>query len=44
MADLIPNARFELVSNAAHLASIERAELVTATILRFLAPSDEELT
>jgi 3-oxoadipate enol-lactonase len=44
IAEMIPNARFELVSNAAHLASIERAELVTATILRFLAPSDEELT
>jgi 3-oxoadipate enol-lactonase len=44
IAELIPNARFEVVSNAAHLANIERAELVTAKILRFLAPSDEELT
>jgi 3-oxoadipate enol-lactonase len=44
IGELIPNARFEVVSNAAHLANIERAELVTAKILRFLAPSDEELT
>ncbi len=43
IADLIPGARFEIVPNAAHLANIERAELVTTMILRFLSPSDEEL-
>jgi 3-oxoadipate enol-lactonase len=39
IAELIPGARFELVSNAAHLASVERPDLTTMTILRFL--SDE---
>ena len=40
IADLIPGAGFELVSPAAHLATIERPDLTTAMILRFL--SDEE--
>ena len=40
IADLIPGARFEVVSPAAHLATIERPDLTTAMILRFL--SDEE--
>jgi 3-oxoadipate enol-lactonase len=39
IAELIPGARFEIVSNAAHLASVERPDLTTMTILRFL--SDE---
>jgi 3-oxoadipate enol-lactonase len=39
IAELIPGARFELVSNAAHLASVERPDLTTMAILRFL--SDE---
>jgi 3-oxoadipate enol-lactonase len=39
IAELIPGARFEVVSNAAHLASVERPDLTTMTILRFL--SDE---
>jgi 3-oxoadipate enol-lactonase len=39
IAELIPGARFELISNAAHLASVERPDLTTMTILRFL--SDE---
>jgi 3-oxoadipate enol-lactonase len=36
IADLIPGAGFELVSPAAHLATIERPDLTTAMILRFL--------
>jgi len=40
IADLIPGAQFEVVSPAAHLATIERPDLTTAMILRFL--SDEE--
>jgi 3-oxoadipate enol-lactonase len=40
IADLIPGARFEVISPAAHLATIERPDLTTAMILRFL--SDEE--
>jgi len=36
IADLIPGARFEVISPAAHLASIERPDLTTAMILRFL--------
>ena len=39
IADLIPGAGFEVVSPAAHLATIERADLTTSMILRFL--SDE---
>jgi 3-oxoadipate enol-lactonase len=39
IAELIPGARFETFSNAAHLASVERPDLTTMTILRFL--SDE---
>ena len=39
IAGLIPGARFEVISNAAHLASVERPDLTTMTILRFL--SDE---
>jgi 3-oxoadipate enol-lactonase len=40
IADLIPGARFKVVSPAAHLATIERPDLTTSMILRFL--SDEE--
>jgi 3-oxoadipate enol-lactonase len=36
IAELIPGARFEIVPNAAHLASVERPEETTMTILRFL--------
>ena len=36
VAELIPGARFEVVSPAAHLATIERPDLTTAMILRFL--------
>ena len=36
IAELIPGARFEIVSPAAHLATIERPDLTTAMILRFL--------
>ncbi|HTT28193.1 MAG TPA: 3-oxoadipate enol-lactonase [Solirubrobacteraceae bacterium] len=36
IADLIPGARFEVISPAAHLATIERPDLTTAMILRFL--------
>jgi 3-oxoadipate enol-lactonase len=32
IADLIPGARFELVENARHIASIEQADLITALI------------
>ena len=39
IAGLIPGARFEIVSPAAHLATVERPDLTTAMILRFL--SDE---
>jgi 3-oxoadipate enol-lactonase len=39
IAELIAGARFEIVSPAAHLATIERPDLTTAMILRFL--SDE---
>jgi len=40
IADLIPGARFEVISPAAHLATVERPDLTTAMILRFL--SDDE--
>ena len=36
IAELIPGAHFEVVSPAAHLATIERPDLTTAMILRFL--------
>ena len=39
IAELIPDARFETVSPAAHLATVERPDLTTAMIPRFL--SDE---
>ena len=39
IAELIPGARFEIVKPAAHLATVERPDLTTAMILRFL--SDE---
>jgi 3-oxoadipate enol-lactonase len=42
IAERIPGAEFELVSNARHIVSIERAELVTALLLRFLSPGDPE--
>jgi 3-oxoadipate enol-lactonase len=41
IASLIPGARFEIVSPAAHIATVERPDLTTAMILRFL--SDEEV-
>jgi 3-oxoadipate enol-lactonase len=37
IASLIPGARFEIVSPAAHLATVERPDLTTAMILRFLS-------
>jgi 3-oxoadipate enol-lactonase len=40
IAALIPGARFEVISPAAHIATVERPDLTTAMILRFL--SDEE--
>jgi 3-oxoadipate enol-lactonase len=40
IASLIPGARFEIVSPGAHLATVERPDLTTAMILRFL--SEEE--
>jgi 3-oxoadipate enol-lactonase len=40
IADRIPGARFELITNARHIVSMERAELVTALILRHLSPDD----
>jgi 3-oxoadipate enol-lactonase len=40
IADGIPSALFEVVPNAAHLANVERAELITTMILRFLSPTD----
>jgi 3-oxoadipate enol-lactonase len=36
IADLIPGAGFEVISPAAHLATVERPDLTTAMILRFL--------
>jgi 3-oxoadipate enol-lactonase len=39
IAELIPGARFQTVSPAAHIAAVERPDLTTAKILRFL--SDE---
>jgi 3-oxoadipate enol-lactonase len=41
IADLIPGARFEVISPAAHLATIERPDLTTAMILRFLSEAEE---
>ena len=36
IASMIPGARFEVISPAAHLATMERPDLTTAMILRFL--------
>src|ERR1700733_3900642 len=36
IASLIPGARFELVENARHIASIEQADLITSLIQDFL--------
>lgn len=36
IADLIPGAAYEVISPAAHLATVERPDLTTAMILRFL--------
>lgn len=44
IAQAIPGAELELVASAAHLASIERAELVSALIVRFLQPEEEAIT
>jgi len=40
IAELIPGARFQTVSPGAHIATVERPDVTTAMILRFL--SDEE--
>ena len=40
IADLIPGARFEVISPAAHLATVERPDLTTAMILRFLTEGE----
>lgn len=40
IAELIPGARFELVENARHIASIEQAEVITALIDDFLTDHD----
>jgi 3-oxoadipate enol-lactonase len=42
IAEGIPAARLTVLAGAAHIANIERAELVTALFLRFLQPTDEE--
>jgi 3-oxoadipate enol-lactonase len=39
VAELIPGARFEVIAPAAHIATIERPDLTTAMILRFLTES-----
>jgi 3-oxoadipate enol-lactonase len=36
IAELLPGARFELVQDARHIASIEQADLITALIQEFL--------
>jgi 3-oxoadipate enol-lactonase len=36
IAELIPGARFQTISPAAHIAAVERPDLTTAIILRFL--------
>jgi 3-oxoadipate enol-lactonase len=40
IAELIPGARFELVENARHIASIEQADVITALIDDFLTDHD----
>jgi 3-oxoadipate enol-lactonase len=42
IADGIPDARFELIDGAAHLASIEKAEQVTPLIREFIDEGEEE--
>ena len=42
IADAIPDAGFELVDDAAHLANVEQPEAVGAVIARHLNPTDEE--
>ncbi len=42
IAEAIPDARFELVDDAAHLANVEQPDAVTALITRHLNPTDEE--
>ena len=37
IAELIPDARLEVIAPAAHIATMERPDLTTAMILRFLA-------
>ena len=39
LTGLLPNARFEVVCGAAHLANVERADLVNDLLLRHLAPA-----
>ena len=41
LADRIPGAQLSVVPHAAHLASVERAELVSTMILRFVLDSQE---
>jgi 3-oxoadipate enol-lactonase len=40
IAELIPGARFELVENARHIASVEQADVITALIDDFLTDHD----
>jgi 3-oxoadipate enol-lactonase len=42
IAEGVSGAQLSVVSQAAHLASVERAEVVTSLLLRFLDPSEEE--
>jgi pimeloyl-ACP methyl ester carboxylesterase len=42
IAEAIHGAQMNTVSHAAHMASIERAELVTALILGFMDPNEKE--
>jgi len=42
IAEAIRGARLNTISHAAHLATVERAELVTALILGFMDPNEKE--
>jgi hypothetical protein len=42
IAEVIPGARFEIVSPAAHLTTAERPDLTTAMVLRFDGPAIPE--
>jgi pimeloyl-ACP methyl ester carboxylesterase len=43
IAELIPGAAFELIPDARHIANIERADVVTPLIERFLESSEQEV-